>query len=201
MSFHEIAHSVIEAFKHTGIIEWAGFITALAYIILIALEKSTGWIFGIISSALTVYLCYTGNLFFESGLNIFYVIIGFYGWYQWLYGSQGEKEIQIRQLSGFHNIYLILIGLVVWIPLAFLAHKYSTQSMPYLDAFITTFSIIATWMTAKKIIENWLYWIMIDTLGIVLFAGKGFYLYAVLNIIFTIMAVTGYISWRKKMKT
>jgi nicotinamide mononucleotide transporter len=71
--------------------------------------------------------------------------------------------------------------------------------MPYLDAFITAFSLIATWMTTKKMIENWLYWIIVDALGILLFANREFYLLALLNIIYTSMALAGYFSWRKKM--
>ena len=199
MNISEIFNSIQHAFIQTSMTEWAGFICALAYIILIAFENSWGWLFGIITSVLTVYLCYTGNLFFESGLNIFYVLIGFYGWYEWLYGSVEKKEIHITKLSLLKNSYLILLGIIVWVPFAFFAKKYSTQAMPYLDAFITAFSIIATWMTAKKIIENWLYWIVLDSLGILLFANRGFYLFALLNIIYISMSVTGYFSWRKKL--
>ena len=199
MSFSEITTSIINAFYQTSAVEWLGFICSLAYIILIAFENSWGWLFGIIASILTVYLCYTGNLFFESGLNIFYVVIGFYGWYEWLYGSEEKKELHITKLSLLRNSYLIILGIIIWIPFAFFAKKYSTQVMPYLDAFITAFSIIATWMTAKKLIENWLYWIILDSFGILLFANRGFYLYALLNIIFISMSVSGYFSWRKKL--
>ncbi len=76
MNISEISASIQQAFILTSATEWAGFICALAYIVLIAFENSWGWLFGIVASALTVYLCYTGNLFFESGLNIFYVLIG-----------------------------------------------------------------------------------------------------------------------------
>lgn len=199
MNTSEILKSIQDALIQTSATEWAGFICALAYIILIAFENSWGWLFGIIASALTVYLCFTGNLFFESALNIFYVIIGFYGWYQWLYGSAEKNEIQITRLPLLKNTYLILLGTIVWIPFAFFASKYSTQALPYLDAFITAFSIIATWMTAKKLIENWLYWIALDSLGVLLFANRGFYLFALLNIIYITMSFAGYFSWRKKL--
>jgi nicotinamide mononucleotide transporter len=199
MNFSDIFSSIVIAFQQTSSIEWLIFSTALLYILLVAFENSWGWFFGIVASVLSVYLCYTGKLFLESGLNVFYVIIGFYGWYQWLYGSNEKKEISIRSLSFSKNILFLFIGALVWIPFGYIAHRFSTQVLPYLDAFITAFSIIATWMTAKKIIENWLYWIAIDTLGIVLFSYRGFHLLAVLNIIYTLMAVAGYISWRKKI--
>ena len=199
MTAPEITNSLQTAFIHTSFAEWIIFISALIYILLIAVENKWGWIFGIIASLVSVYLCFTGNLFLESGLNIFYVIIGFYGWYQWQYGSKEKKEIQISRNSKLKNTCLILLGCLIWIPFALIANKYSTQAMPYLDAFITAFSLIATWMTTKKMIENWLYWIIVDALGIVLFANRGFYLLALLNIIYTSMALAGYFSWRKKM--
>ena len=199
MTAPEITNSIQTAFIHTSFAEWIIFISALIYILLIAVENKWGWIFGIIASLVSVYLCFTGNLFLESGLNIFYVIIGFYGWYHWQYGSKEKKEIQISRNSKLKNTCLILLGCLIWIPFALIANKYSTQAMPYLDAFITAFSLIATWMTTKKMIENWLYWIIVDALGIVLFANRGFYLLALLNIIYTSMALAGYFSWRKKM--
>ena len=199
MTAPEITNSIQTAFIHTSFAEWIIFISALIYILLIAVENKWGWIFGIIASLVSVYLCFTGNLFLESGLNIFYVIIGFYGWYQWQYGSKEKKEIQISRNSKLKNTCLIQLGCLIWIPFALIANKYSTQAMPYLDAFITAFSLIATWMTTKKMIENWLYWIIVDALGIVLFANRGFYLLALLNIIYTSMALAGYFSWRKKM--
>jgi nicotinamide mononucleotide transporter len=199
MHFSDITSSLSNAISQTSKTEWAGFICSLAYIILIAFENSWGWLFGIIASVLTAYLCFSGNLFFESGLNIFYVIIGFYGWYKWILGSEKKEALPISKLSLLKNSYLILLGIIVWIPFAFVAKKYSTQAMPYLDAFITAFSIIATWMTARKLIENWIYWIILDALGILLFANRGFYLYALLYIVFISMSITGYFSWRKKM--
>jgi len=201
MSFTEITDTILTAFKLTTITEWEIFITALVYIVLAAFENVWCWLFGIISSALSVYLCYTGNLFLESGLSFFYVVIGLYGWYQWMHGSEGKTALKIISYSKNKNVYLILIGLAAWAPLGFVAHTFSTQALPYLDAFITAFSLVATWMTAKKIIQNWLYWIVIDALAIILYASREFYLIALLYFIYTLIALVGYIKWRKKITT
>lgn len=199
MNLSEISNAIYSAIKATSVTEWLIFITALAYVFLAAIENIWCWLFGIISSALSIYLCYSGKLFLESGLNVFYVIIGIYGWYEWQYGSKDKTELPIVSYSIKQNSVLILIGAIIWIPFGYVAHKYSTQAMPYLDAFITSFSIVATWMTAKKIIENWLFWIIIDGLGTFLFAYRGFYLIALLCIIYTLLAAAGYLSWRKKL--
>ncbi|MCW3072664.1 MAG: nicotinamide mononucleotide transporter PnuC [Bacteroidetes bacterium] len=201
MHLSDISASVISAVKATSITEWLIFITALAYVLLAAIESTWCWLFGIISSALSVYLCYSGQLFLESGLNIFYVIIGAYGWYQWLYGSASKTELPVVSSSLKKNLFFIFIGLLIWIPFGYTAHRFSTQAMPYLDAFITSFSIVATWMTAKKILENWLYWIVIDALAVFLYGYREFYLIALLYIIYTILALAGYIAWRKKLNT
>lgn len=198
MNASEIFDSVISAFYQTSVTEWLIFITALLYVLLAAMENVWCWLFGTVSCALSVYFCYTGQLFLESGLNVFYVIISIYGWYQWLYGSKNKAELEIASFSFIKNMKLILIGFVIWLPLGFISSRYSTQVMPYLDAFITAFSIIATWMTAKKVLENWLYWIAIDALAIVLYASREYYLLALLYFIYTLLAVAGYIKWRNK---
>lgn len=199
MSISEFFSSIRETLFQTSILEWAIFVAALGYVILATFENKWCWVFGIASSAMLVYLCFTGHLFLESGLNVFYVLIGFYGWYQWLYGSREKSELTITSFSLKNNIVLILIGLTFWLPLGFISHRYSTQALPYLDAFITAFSIIATWMQAKKIIENWLFWILLNGLGILLYSYRGFYLIALLSIIYTLLSVSGYFSWRKRI--
>ncbi|MGQ0828616.1 MAG: nicotinamide riboside transporter PnuC [Bacteroidota bacterium] len=199
MNSTEILDSVVSALSKTSATEWFIFITAILYVVLATIENAWCWLFGITASALSVYLCYTGNLFLESGLNIFYVVIGIYGWYQWLYGSKEKTKLIVSSFSFTKNCYLIIIGCVVGAPFGYIANRYSTQVMPYLDAFITAFSLVATWMTAKKILENWLYWIVIDALAVFLFASREFYLIALLYLIYTLLSVLGYIQWRKKL--
>jgi nicotinamide mononucleotide transporter len=200
MNFAGIYEAVISALTSTTLTEWLIFTTAIIYVVLAAFENVWCWLFGIISSASSVYLCYTGHLFLESGLSVFYVIIGIYGWYQWLHGSKENSEITIVHSNFKQNIFLLLIGVIIWIPFGYAAHNFSTQAMPYLDAFITSFSIVATWMTAKKIIENWWYWIVVDALAVVLYTYRGFYLIGLLYIIYTILAAAGYFSWLKKIR-
>ncbi len=194
-----LSDSFLSAFYQTSFTEWLIFITALLYVIFAAVENAWCWLFGILSSALSIYFCYSGKLFLESGLSVFYVFIGIYGWYEWLHGSKGKTELQIIFFSFAKILYLILISCFIWIPFGYAAHRYSTQVMPYLDAFITAFSLVATWMTAKKIIENWLFWIVIDALAIILYSCRGFYLIALLYFIYTLLALVGYLQWRKKI--
>lgn len=200
--FADIYASVISAIRQTSLTEWLIFIFALAYVVLAAIENVWCWLFGILASALSVYLCYVGNLFLESGLQIFYVFIGIYGWYEWLYGNKVSEStvLSIVSWNFYKNGYLVLLGCILWIPFGYSAHRYSTQVLPYLDAFITAFSLVATWMTAKKILQNWIFWTIIDASAIVLYASREFYLIALLYFIYTLLAVIGYFQWKKRIQ-
>ena len=212
----EFFTAVVTAIGQTSSIEWLIFVLALIYLVLATIENVWCWLFGILASAFSVYLCYQGNLFLESGLQVFYVLIGIYGWYGWLHGaktppafsvndktdvlSTDASALKIVSWSFLKNSYLIFIGCILWIPFGYIAHRYSTQALPYLDAFITAFSIVATWMTAKKILQNWTYWIIIDALAILLYASRGFYLIALLYAIYTLLAIIGYFQWKKRIQ-
>ncbi len=200
MLLSAIIDSLASAIKQTSATEWAIVFFALLYVIFAALENVFCWLFGILASILSVYLCYQGNLFLESGLQVFYVIIGVYGWYEWLYGSTKKAALSISSFSVAKNSYAVCIGLAMWLPLGVFAHLYSTQALPYLDAFITAFSIIATWMTAKKVIENWIFWVVIDALAIYLYASRSFYLISGLYGLYTILSISGYFQWKKKIE-
>lgn len=196
-----IYSSIVSAIVQTTFIEWLIFIFALIYVILAAIENVWCWLFGILASLFSVYLCFSGHLFLESGLQIFYVIIGIYGWYEWLHGSNNKTELPIISYTHLKIVYLIFLGIIIWIPFGYIAHTYSTQALPYLDACITAFSIVATWMTAKKIIQNWIFWIIIDGLAVFLYASRSFYLIALLYGIYTILSITGYFQWKKRIRT
>ncbi|HET6226173.1 MAG TPA: nicotinamide riboside transporter PnuC [Bacteroidia bacterium] len=194
-----IYSSLVSAVWQTTFIEWVIFILALVYVLLAAIENIWCWLFGILSSIFSVYLCFTGHLFLESALQVFYIGIGIYGWYEWLHGSKGAER-KIISYPIFKIVYLIFIGIIIWAPLGYVAKQYSTQALPYLDACITAFSIVATWMTAKKIIQNWVFWIVIDGLAVLLYASRSFYLIALLYGIYTVLSLTGYFQWKKRIQ-
>jgi len=200
MILSQLFPSILTALQNTSLTEWIIFATAMIYVVLAAIENKWCWLFGIISSFFSIYLCFTGKLFLESGLQIFYVLIGIYGWYEWQYGSSEKKALRITSITFSKTAFLIFISIIVWIPFGYIAHSYSTQALPYLDAFITAFSIIATWMTAKKQLQNWIFWIVIDAAAIILYSKREFYLIAILYFIYTILAIAGYFSWKKKIK-
>lgn len=201
MFIQSVSDALYEAIKNTTIAEWLIALTALLYVVFAAYNNIWCWLFGILSSGLSIYLCFNGHLYLESALQLFYVLIGIYGWYEWKFGSESNDELEITRINLRVFVYLMVIGVACWIPLGLFSAHFSTQVLPYLDAFITSFSIVATWMTAKKQLENWLFWIVIDGLAIYLYASRGFYLIALIYFLYTILAYVGYRSWKKEINS
>jgi nicotinamide mononucleotide transporter len=186
--------SIAEAVAKTSMLEWIIFFTSLLYVILAAAANVWCWLFGIIASALSIYLAYQGSLFLESWLQLFYVLIGVYGWIMW---KQNSSTKQIRHIRPGEMLTYTMAGGALWLILWYIASSFSSQAMPVLDGFITAFSLIATVLTTKKITENWLLWIIIDICAAWLYYSRGYYLVAVIYVVYTIIAAAGYFKWRK----
>lgn len=175
----------------------------LLYLVLIMLEYRVGWIFGTLGSALFVVSNVQQHLYMDTVLNSYYVIMGVYGWWVWGKGISGVIKPVTRinsrllwQLLGFSGLLVIAFGTL-------LGH-YTNNSLPYLDAGVTIISFLATWMAARKYIENWLLWLVADPLAVVLYSAKyypaqGWWLYPALFMVYSAMALYGYFIWKKDL--
>ncbi len=183
------------------LLDWAITLTALLYVWLAARENAWCWVSGIVSSGLWAWADFARyNLWVDGLLQVFYVFMGFIGLYTWLFAKQeNEEKLPIQRLPLRQHGLLWLAGGALTFSLGFLFKKYTATSFPYADSFITAFSIIATFLTIKKVLENWLYWIVFDTLAIFLFWAKDAVLVAVVMVVYTAMAVYGFQKWKKEM--
>jgi nicotinamide mononucleotide transporter len=206
MNWAEISAGFEEAARSTSLTSWLATFTAVIYVILAARENIFCWPFGILSSGLSVGVYASEELFFESLLNILYVVLGVYGWYQWRKqktNAGGPRSKPITNLDVRTGVLLAATGIAGSVALGWFSWHFKTSSLPWADAAITVFSVVATWMTAKKIIENWIAWVFIDAAATVVYIVKGpsMYLFALLFIFFTLISVAGYFSWRKIQQT
>lgn len=183
---------------NTTLPEWIAVFSGLIYVVLIARKKITAWFFAAISSSIYVYLCFISDYFLETGLQLFYLFMAFLGWYKWNQ-KKNEKEF-IRRWSLKMHLINIGISVLTTILFAFFFDAFTRQELPYLDAFTTVFSIGATFMVAQRVLENWIYWIVIDIVSIRLYAYKDLNLTALLFLIYTLIAVVGYYKWYKLYK-
>lgn len=195
---------ITDAIKNMTWVEIVAVLTGLIYVILAVRENILCWPFGIISSVLSIYLFYTGRLYADAVLYFYYVIAGIYGWYAWYgrasgasIGDNDTKAISIHTWPWKSHFMSIVLGVLLSFVLAFILKNYTDAEIPLLDSFTTIFSFIATYMVTRKILENWLYWIVIDIVATGMYFYKAYYLYALLMIIYTIMAVIGFLNWKK----
>lgn len=195
----EILENIILSILNTSLLEWFAVLTGLIYIILVSAKKIHAWFFALLSSTLYVYLCYQNRLYLESGLQFFYIIMGVYGWSVWRKHKAEEAQDIIKWDLSSH---LINIGTsaILTLLIGFIFDKFTNHANPYADAFISIFSLTATYMVTKKVLENWIYWILIDASSIYLYSSRELYLTSILYFLFTCLAIFGYFKWRKLFK-
>lgn len=185
-------------FDSTILLEWITFVAALAYVYFAAQKKIVTWVFALISVGLTFYLDVIGKLYIESGLQVFYFAMAIYGWINWKKAEKNDLpitrwSIQLHLLNVFASALLSLL-------IGYLFDNYTEQSTPYLDAFTTCFSLVATFMVVKRVLENWLYWIFINVGMVVLYLNNNYEILALQYGLFVILAIYGYWSWNKALK-
>ena len=180
-------------------IESLAVIFAIIYLILAAKEDVKCWYAAIISSILYIYIMYDADLIMESMLQIFYVLMAVYGWLQWNNIVDKKIKLKIKSWRKINHIYAIFLIIVLSIISGMLLQKYTEAALPFMDAFTTWGAIISTYMVAKKILENWIYWFVIDSISIYLYVSRELYLTAILFLIYLIIIFFGYKSWKKKL--
>ena len=188
--------SIWEVVKATSIVEWLAVTSSIIYVILAAKRLIICWFFAFIGSILFVYLCYIGKLYIESILQFFYVLMAIIGWINWKNSKTKKIFIQKWTLNN-HLINIILSG-IFSIIIGYIFENYTNQENPYIDSFTTCYSLSATYMVTKKILGNWIYWIIIDLISIYLYATRGYHLTALQYIIFTFLALFGFIAWNNQ---
>ena len=185
---------LFEALLNTNGLELAAVILAISYLLLAIRQNILCWAAALLSSGLYCFIFFSVELYFESVLQVFYVAMAVYGWISWRGDSYKEgKGLEVSSLSLQTNLILIFTIVLLTIISASVLNKDST--LDYLDAFTTWGAIIATFMVTKKILENWIYWLIIDSVAIFLYFEKELYLTAALFAAYILIALMGYIAW------
>lgn len=177
-------------------IEVLGALTGFIYLYFSIRRVIWLWPLGIITSAFYVYIFFESKFYADMGLQVYYFFISFYGWYKWVHSKNTDGKIIIRK-AGIRKIVIYLLYTLIFTILisVFLIH-FTDSPLPVWDAFTTAGSIVATWMLAQKILENWLFWIIIDLISMGLYIYKGLYPTVLLFFVYSVMAVVGYIKWK-----
>ncbi len=194
----ELVSAVATAWQATSALEVISVAFGLIYIILAAREKIWCWPAAFIGTGTAVYLFWDASLLMESALNIFYLAMAIIGWWQWQYGSEQKTALAISSWSGVKHLTAIGVIALLTLTSGYLLSYNTSAALPYVDSFTTWAAVVTTIMVARKVLENWLYWIVIDAVSVWLYSERGLYLYALLFAAYTVIAVVGYVQWRKK---
>lgn len=185
-------------------IEVLGAIAGLIYLYFSLKQIIYLWPLGILSALLYVVVFYNSRLYADMSLQVYYFFISIYGWYFWFNGgvktNEGRYKLKVSRLS--KKMWLILLSLILILTLisGYILSNYTNSSLPWWDAFTTSASIVATWMLARKILENWLFWIVIDLVSLLMYIYKGLYPTVFLFFVYSSMAFAGYFKWKKDIK-
>lgn len=180
------------------LLEAAAALGNLVYTVLMLCERRSGWLFGIAASALAIALFLHQRVYAQVVLNAVYVVMGAYGWWSW--GGAGDAERTItRRGTGFH-VLAVVAGVAGTILLGWALGLLPGARHAALDGFATAFSLLATWMLARKVLENWAYWIIADLVAIVLFALLGLWWYVGLYVAYVGLSTSALIRWGRQWR-
>ncbi|GAB1540226.1 nicotinamide riboside transporter PnuC [Scytonema sp. NUACC21] len=181
-------------------IEIIGAILGLVSVWLTVKENIWCWPTGIVMVFLYIFIFYEARLYSDVILQVIYVFLQIYGWYAWLHGGKNRRELHVTSITQLQIIIWSGIAIVGTFTLGFVMHRYTDAALPYPDAAITVMSLIAQWLMAKKVLECWLIWIVVDVLAVGVYAAKQLYPTTGLYTVFLILAVLGYLTWKKVYK-
>jgi nicotinamide mononucleotide transporter len=192
--------NIAEALQAMSLIEVIGVITGIAGVWLAARQHIWTWPISIVSVTAYVFVFYEARLYAVMGLSVFYIISSGYGWYEWLYGGKGQKELKVSRV-GRRELW-VLIGLAVVFAgsLGYFLDNYTDAHLSYTDSATTAVSLMAYWMMARKRLENWLVWLAVDVVYVGVYLYKELYLTAFLYFVFLILATIGYLDWKRDLQ-
>lgn len=179
-------------------VELVAVISGLFYVVLAVLKKRMAWLWGFTNAVISIWLFYQISLFAESFLYIYYAIAAVYGWFHWGV-HQTDRKVTTVILPHYWHFWMIPLGIIMGIGLGFALEEYTEASYPYLDAQTTIFSFIATALTARRVLSNWVYWIAIDLITVVMYSLKDLYWYAGLMVVYTVIAYLGWMRWKREL--
>jgi nicotinamide mononucleotide transporter len=182
-------------------VEILGVIFSILYLFFSIRQNILLWPLGIASALLYMVVFFQSKFYADMGLNGYYVVISIYGWILWRRGSnEGGSGLPVSRIGKRNALILLVITATAFAGIGMILDRYTDSPLPYWDAFTTAVSFTATWMLARKILENWILWIIVDAVSMGLYLYRGLYPTLLLFAIYTTMAVIGYMKWFRAYK-
>jgi nicotinamide mononucleotide transporter len=177
--------------------ELAAVVLAVAYLLLAVRQNRWCWAAAFVSTAIFTVLFWNVQLVMQSALNGYYMAMAVYGWWHWQHGDGGDQAGGLPIHRWGAKQHAVALGMITAFALVsgYLLDRHSDAAWPYLDSFVTWGAVVTTFMVARKVLDNWAYWMVINSLAIVLFVDRGMALTALLHATYLVISVFGWISW------
>ena len=190
---------LVEAWAAQSAWEITAVALAVIYLLLVIRQNAWCWVAALVSTGIYTALFWDVQLLMQSALNVFYLLMAVYGWWHWRYGGvaiNGEAQSPpiVRWPWRRHFVVLLLISLAGLIS-GYLLSQHTEAALPYLDSLVTWAAVATTFMVARKVLENWIYWWVINSLAIVLFVERGLAMTAALHALYLVIAIFGWRRW------
>ncbi len=184
------------SFSTAQIVEVLATLANLAFLVLLIREKVICWSFGIVGSLLSVYLFLGAKLYSESVLYFFYAVMGVWGWIRWhRQAAQDSNPVIVWPLA--RHLKLVPITVLLALGVGFTMAYLTDAERPLFDAFTTVFSFLATYMEIQKVLEAWLFWLVLNLASIWLYHDRNLDIYALLIAVYSVLSVVGFLRWRQ----
>lgn len=192
---------LITTYLSNNYIEVTATLLSLVYVWLSVKQKISLWLFGFLSAALFAFVFFQAKLYAVMTLQFYYLAISVYGWINWKKAATDTgKEMPVKTINPRELLVFSLLTTATFLLYFYILRTYTDSPLPLIDSLTTALSITATWMLAKKIIEHWLIWIVTDIISASLYLHKELHSTSLLFVVYTIMAVVGFIQWRRSAK-
>lgn len=198
-----LAAALAPAFHAWGSpVTWAellAFVLALAMVGCNIRVNPLGWPLAIASSALYALLFVDAGLYGEAGLQLVFITVAFWGWWEWLRGRQADgSALAVRWLGARGRLVTLLLTLAAWPALAFVLGRFTDSTVPWLDALPTVGSLAGQWLLGRQYVDNWPVWVAVNVVSVGLFAWKALWLTTLLYALFAVIAVGGWRAWARR---
>ena len=179
-------------------LELVAFVLAIAMVILNIRVNPLGWPLAIVSSLLYFALFWDNRLYGDASLQIFFAAVAGWGWWQWLRGTTADgSPLRVRWLGARGRWTLVAVLALAWPATGAFLRRYTDTDVPWWDAFPTAASVIGQWLLGRKHVENWIVWLVVNVVSVLLFAYKGLWLTVLLYAVFVALSVQGLAAWRR----
>lgn len=181
-------------------IELIGAVIGLLYLYLEYKANKWLWPVGVVMPVVYVWIFFQSKFYADMGVNIYYFFASIYGWIYWTrHKQQEERELPVTHTPRRHLLPLAVVGVALFAAIAYILVRYTDSPVPYGDSFTTALSILGMWLLARKRVEQWLFWFMVNIVSCGLYLWKGLYPTSILFAIYSIISVFGYFKWKRMM--